>query len=208
MFDAVALDVDVIDAAGVTRVKRVEIGGRTLPLGADARSSITLIKRAKQKWDDVWVEAERDRAVLRSFLDHALLSASGVAADVPHTSLIVTSTPSETKTERVAFQPLSRDEASVWLRGVVRELIQGTHAYFLPCEALFVHARRDPAGPIGPVIEEARDVLGDAEGALALRSAYGPVPRPQNYPAPDEERARAIIASRFGAFFRKMERQP
>jgi exodeoxyribonuclease V gamma subunit len=208
VFDAVALDLDVVDAAGVTRLKRVEIGGRTLPLGAGAVSSITLIKRPKQKWDDQWVEAERDRAVLRSFLDHALLSASGVAADVPHSSLVVTSTPSETRSERVAFQPLSRDEASVWLRGVVRELLQVPHAYFLPCEALFVHARQDPAGPVGPWIEKARDVLGDAEGALALRSAYGPVPRPQDYPAPDEDRARAILASRFGAFFRKLERQP
>ena len=89
VFDAVVLDVDVVDAAGVAHVRRVEIAGRTLPLGVGAGASITLIKRPKQKWDDVWVEAERDRAVLRSFLDHALLSASGVAADVPHSSLIV-----------------------------------------------------------------------------------------------------------------------
>lgn len=208
IFDAVGLDVDLIDAAGVARVKRVEIGGRTLPLGAGAGASITLIKRPKQKWDDVWVEAERDRAVLRSFLDHALLSASGIAADVPHASLIVVATPSGAESERVAFAPMSRDEASVWLRGLVRELLQGPHAYFLPCEALFVHERQDPSGPVGPWLEKARAVLGDAEGALALRSAYGPVPRPQDYPAPDEERARAMIASRFGSFFRKLERKP
>jgi exodeoxyribonuclease V gamma subunit len=208
IFDAVGLDVDVIDAAGVAHVRRVEIGGRTLPLGAGAGASITLIKRPKQKWDGLWVEAERDRAVLRGFLDHALLSAAGVAADVPHASLIVVATPAGPESERVTFQPMSRDEASVWLRGLVRELLQGPHAYFLPCEALFVHARHDPAGPVGPWLEKARAVLGDAEGALALRSAYGPVPRPQEYPAPDEERARAMIASRFGSFFRKLERQP
>ncbi len=208
VFDAVVVDVEVVDAAGVARVKRVEIGGRTLPMGAGAGASVTLIKRPKQKWDDLWVQAERDRAVLRGFLDHALLSASGVAADVPHSSLIVVSTPSGKESERVAFQPMSRDEASVWLRGVVRELFQGPHAYFFPCEALFVHAREDPDGPVGPWLEKARAVLGDAEGALALRSAYGPVPRPQDYPAPDEERARAMIASRFGSFFRKLERRP
>jgi hypothetical protein len=208
VFDAVVLDVDVVDAAGVARVKRVEIGGRTLPLGAGAAASVTLIKRPKQKWDDRWVMAERDRAVLRGFLDHALLSASGVAADLPHASLIVVSTPTGRVSERVAFEPLSRDEASVWLRGLVRELFQGPHAYFFPCEALFVHARQDPDGPVGPWLEEARALLGDAEGALALRSAYGPVPRPQDYPAPDEQRARAMIASRFGSFFRKLERQP
>jgi hypothetical protein len=208
IFDAVGLDVDVIDAAGVAHVRRVEIGGRTLPLGAGAGASITLIKRPKQKWDGLWVEAERDRAVLRGFLDHALLSAAGVAADVPHASLVVVATPAGPESERVTFQPMSRDEASSWLRGLVRELLQGPHAYFLPCEALFVHARHDPAGPVGPWLEKARAVLGDAEGALALRSAYGPVPRPQEYPAPDEERARAMITSRFGSFFRKLERQP
>jgi exodeoxyribonuclease V gamma subunit len=208
VYDAVTLDVDVVDAAGVTRVKRVEIGGRTLPLGSAGASSITLVKRPKQKWDDAWVEAERDRAALRGFLDHALLSASGVASGAEHTSLVVTATPSETRSERLVFQPMTRDEACVWLRGVVRELLQVPHAYFLPCEALFVHERQDPRGPVGPWIEKARDVLGDAVGPLALRSAYGPVPRPQEYPAPDEERARAILASRFGAFFRKLERQP
>jgi exodeoxyribonuclease V gamma subunit len=208
IFDAFGLDVDVVDATGVAHVRRVEIAGRTLPLGAGAASSITLIKRPKQKWDGLWVEAERDRAVLRGFLDHALLSAAGVAADVPHASLIVVATPSGAESERVTFQPLSRDEASVWLRGLVRELLQGPHAYFLPCEALFVHARHDPGGPVGPWLEKARAVLGDAEGALTLRSAYGPVPRPQDYPAPDEERARAMIASRLGTFFRKLERRP
>jgi exodeoxyribonuclease V gamma subunit len=208
VFDAVVLDVDVVDAAGVARVKRVEIAGRTLPLGVGAAASVTLIKRPKQKWDDLWVTAERDRAVLRGFLDHALLSASGVAADRPHASLIVVSTPTGGVSERVAFEPMSRDEASVWLRGLVRELFQGPHAYFFPCEALFLHARQDREGPVGPWLEKARAVLGDAEGALALRSAYGPVPRPQDYPAPDEQRARAMIASRFGSFFRKLERRP
>jgi exodeoxyribonuclease V gamma subunit len=208
IFDAVGLDVEVVDAAGVAHIRRVEIGGRTLPLGAGARASITLMKRPKQKWDNLWVEVERDRAVLRAFLDHALLSAGGVASDVPRSSLLVVATPSGPESERVAFEPMSRDEASVWLRGLVRELMQGPHAYFLPCEALFAHAREDPSAPVTPWLEKARAVLGDAEGALSLRSAYGPVPRPQDYPAPDEERARAMIAARFGSFFRKIRRQP
>ena len=205
VFDAVVLDVDVLDAAGVAHVRRVEIGGRTLPLGVGAGASITLIKRPKQKWDDVWVEAERDRAVLRSFLDHALLSASGVAADVPHSSLIVTSTPAGSKSEPSRPAPVARRSVGV-ARGVVRELFQGPHAYFLPCEALFVHARKDPAGPVGRWLEQARAVLGDAEGALALRSRTVPCLRPQDYPAPDEDRVRMTsIASRFGTFFRKLE---
>jgi exodeoxyribonuclease V gamma subunit len=203
VFDAVVVDVDAVDGAGVMRVLRVEIAGRTLPMGAGAGASITLTKRPKERWDDAWVSAERDRASVRAFVDHAVLSASGVGANRPHASMIVVSTPDGPISERVSFDAMSRDEASAWLRGVLRDLLQGPHAYFFPCEAVFVRARRDPAGPVTPCLEEARDLLGDSEGPLSLRSAYGPVPRPHEYPAPDEERARSMIATRFGAFFDK-----
>jgi hypothetical protein len=49
-----------------------------------------------------------------------------------------------------------------------------------------------------PVVEEARGKLRGGDGPLGLRSAYGPVPAPQAYPAPSEEQARAMIARRFG----------
>jgi exodeoxyribonuclease V gamma subunit len=127
--------------------------------------------------------------------------------------VVVIKSPDEpARPERVEFAPLSRDEAIVWLRGVVRELLQGPHAYFLPCEAVFVHARSGERGedeaPLSAVVERARAALGDAEGALALRSAYGPVPRPQDYPAPDDARAGAMVERRFGAFFHKKIEEP
>jgi hypothetical protein len=68
----------------------------------------------------------------------------------------------------------------------------------MPCEAVFVHHARGPRGPVVPIIEEARDKLRGGDGPPALRSAYGPVPRPQEYPAPDEATARGMIARRFG----------
>jgi hypothetical protein len=209
VFDALPLDLEIVDPAGVRRLKRVEIGGRTLPMSAGGASSVTLVKRPKEPWDNAWVSAERDRAALRAFVDHAMLSAAGVAADRPRASVLVVHTPDgKPRSQRVKFAPMSRDEATVWLRGVVRELLEGPHAYFLPCEAVFVHQSQSPDGPVGAAIEKARDMLGAKDGPLALRSAYGPVPRPQDYPAPDEERARSLIASRFGAFFRNMEREP
>jgi len=213
VFDSVALDLELVDAAGVARMLRVDIGGRTLPMGAGAVTSITLNKRPKQKWDDLWVAAERDRTALRAFVDHAMLSASGVAAGQPHASMIVVRTPEGPLSERVGFAALTQDEALGWLRGLVRELLQGPHDYFFPCEAVFARERRDgeragPFAPYLPYLEKARALLGDAEGALALRSAYGPVPRPQAYPSPDEERARAMADARFGLFFRKLQRTP
>jgi exodeoxyribonuclease V gamma subunit len=199
------VEVDVADVTGVTRIVRVEIGGRTLPLGrhrSDATVSITLSRRAKQNRDE-WAGADRKRAMLRAFVDHAVLSAAGVAEGGSHASVIVVATPQGAIAERVSFDPISRGEASVWLRGLARELLAGPHAYFLPSEAVFVWHAKTPDGPVGPYLEAAREMLRDGDGPPGLRSAYGPVPRPQEYPAPAEASARAMIARRFGVLFEK-----
>ncbi|MDP9033587.1 MAG: exodeoxyribonuclease V subunit gamma [Myxococcota bacterium] len=202
--DPLALDVEVTDGAGVSRVVRVEVGGRTLPLGDEGAASVTLFRRAKEG-NDEWVRAGRARATLRAFVDHAVLAATGVAEARAHASIVVVATPQGSVTERVRFAPISRTEATVWLRTLVGELLGGPHAYFLPAEAVFVREWKDPQGPITPWLEDAREQLRDSDGPLGLRSAYGPVPRPQDYPAPDEASARAMIANRFGPIFQRIE---
>lgn len=189
----------------MSRVVRAEVGGRTLPLGNDASVSITLLRRAKEGNDD-WVRAGRARSTLRAFVDHAVLSATGIAEGRAHASALVVATPQGPVTEHARFAPMTRDEATVWLRALVRELLGGSHAYFLPSEAVFVHRWRDPGGPVTPWIEAAREQLRESDGPPALRSAYGPVPRPHEYPAPDEATARAMIASRFEPLFEGLER--
>jgi exodeoxyribonuclease V gamma subunit len=211
------IEVDVADPAGVTRLVRVEIGGRTLPVawpgspgpgsggGLEAGApgiSITLSRRAKEGKDD-WERADRQRAMLRAFVDHAVLSASGVSEGRSHGSLAVVATPQGTVTERVSFAPMSRGEAIRWLRGLARELLRGPHAYFLPSEAVLVWRAKGGDGPVVRWLELARERLRDGEGPPALRSVYGPVPRPHEYPVPDERTARAVIESRFGVLFEK-----
>jgi exodeoxyribonuclease V gamma subunit len=202
--DAVGIDVDVEDAAGVRRIVRAEVTGRTLPLAADGAASITLLKRASEA-TDAWARASRKRAMVRAFLDHAVLAASGLGANRPHTSLLVVATVDAPVIEAFVLAPLAEDEAKRWLRDRVRELLGHPHAYFLPCEAVFVHAERAlerPEAPLVPVIEEARDKLRGGDGPLALRSAYGPVSRPQEYPIPEESAARAMVDARFRAILR------
>jgi exodeoxyribonuclease V gamma subunit len=209
--EPVIVEVDVLDAAGVQHLVRAEIAGRTQPLGKDRTASITLAKRANDG-DDDWDRADRKRAALRAFVDHAVLSAAGIAAGQPHSSIYVLATAERAVTDLHDLAPLSQDAAKRWLRDVVRELLGDPHAYFFPCEAVFVHHARaeaarseradsstaGPSDPVGPVIEEARSKLRGGDGPLGLRSAYGPVPRPQEYPAPREDAARAMIARRFG----------
>jgi exodeoxyribonuclease V gamma subunit len=198
--EALHIDVDVTDRAGVLRLIRVEMGGRTLPLGGDSDTSVLLLRRRKDDAKkDEWVRAERDRLAIRAFVDHALFSASGVAASRARSSLVVLAMPDGTAvTDRVWFAPLSRDEATVWLRDAIRQLISRSHAYFFPCEAVFARALRDPAGPLTPWIEMARDRLGDDDDRSALRSSYGPVPRLSGYASPDEASACEMVAARFG----------
>ena len=198
--DPLSLDVDVTGPTGITTLVRVEIGGRSLSTAGGLSESVTLFKRAKEN-SDAWSEAGRERTALRAFIDHAMFSASGLAADQPHASVLVVATPEGPTTRRVQFAPLSADEAKGWLRGVVRDLLQETHAYFLPCEAVFVHARSTAHEPIGKLLDEARGRLARSDGPFALRSAYGPVPRPHAYPAPTDEAASAMIEHRFGAYF-------
>jgi exodeoxyribonuclease V gamma subunit len=202
------VEVDVADPTGVTHIVRAEIGGRTLPMGGGAaNASITLSHRIKEKQDE-WAKADRSRAMLRAFVDHAVLSASGVREGRCHESLVVVATPEEPITERVAFEPMSRGEATVWLRGLVRELLVGPHTYFFPAEAVLAWRDKDPDGAVVPWLEDARDRMGDSDGPLALRSAYGPVPRPHAYPIPEEAAARAMFDRRFRAIFEKRRQEP
>lgn len=196
---ALRLDVEVVDAAGIARLVRAEIGGRTLPLGPQRDSCLLLARRMKDEGKtNEWTRAERDRLALRAFVDHAILSASGLG-ETARASVVVLALPDgTTAVDRVAFAPISRAEATGWLRGLVRQLITGSHAYFFPCEAVLARAAsREPQGLVTPWIERARDRLGDDDRA-ALRSASGPVPRVDRYDAPDEDRAQEMVASRFG----------
>jgi|HubBroStandDraft_1064217.scaffolds.fasta_scaffold01740_4 exodeoxyribonuclease V gamma subunit len=197
--EALVLDADYTDRNGVTRVVKVELAGATLPLGADRTVSLTLAKRAAPQ--GVWAKA--DRAQLRAFVDHAVLSASGVTTSQPHDSLSILATPEGLVPEHASFGALTRDEAAGWLRGMVRDLLAGPHAYFLPCEAVLVHAAGDAGEPLAARLAEAQSKLRDSDGPLALRSAYGPVPHPDEYPLPDEASARAMVERRFGLFFSK-----
>jgi hypothetical protein len=199
--DAVALDVDVADAAGVVHLARVEVGGRTSAMSAGGYASLTLLKRPKPEKTDDWGKAEHDRLTLRAFVDHVVLSASGVGAGRAHDAIVVLSTPDKPDSKRTSFAPLARDRAAAWLRSVVRDLLTGPHAYFFPCESALAWQRSAARGDLVDWIAKARNFLGDSDNRSALRSAYGPVPRSSSYPIPGEDAARDFAMRRLGLLF-------
>lgn len=202
---SLAIDLELPDASGVARIVRVELGGRTIPIGGDA--SVILYRRNKMPNYKEWADADLERMLIRAFVDHAVLAASGFSERRERRCVTIISSPEGRLVEQATLQPMSSDEAIVWLRDVARDLLGAPHAYFFPCEAVFVHRGRPTDSPLVPVIEMARRNLRDADGSAELRSAYGPVPRLRDYPIPDEATARAMAAARFGAFFEKVQRR-
>jgi len=57
--------------------------------------------------------------------------------------------------------------------------------------------------PLAARLAEAQSKLRDSDGPPALRSAYGPVPHPDEYPLPDDASAREMVGRRFGLLFSK-----
>jgi exodeoxyribonuclease V gamma subunit len=196
--DPLRVDVDVVDRAGVARLLRVEVAGRTQPMGAGGSPSLALFVRGRESIQSEAAQADRERIALRALVEHVVLSASGIAPGRPRYGLTVIDTPDGPVTDKFDIQPVSQDQAIGWVRDVLRDMLGGPHDYFLPCEVVLSRARRDPDGPVLPAIVLARDKLASSDGPPALRSTYGPVPRAAEYPVPDESTACQMIARRFG----------
>jgi len=170
-----------VEIGGRTRI--VEVVGSTEALVLRRRGSLILKTIAKDKVQE---------GALRGFLDHVLLAASGErGGDDAHTAYLC----AEGKIDTIRFAPISREEATVYLRGLVEDLFSRVHDYFLPFRAVCQH----PAGGEG-VVRAAESLREDQR----YRS-YGPVRDAKRYEPPPEEEATAMIERRFGLFFRAQE---
>ncbi len=185
--DAILLDVTCEPFAGHRKEIRVEIHGKTDPVALDVPGSLLLQHRSGTKAEN---EVRFDRALLRGFLDHVALSASGLFAR-EHSALVCTAQ-GPLRAQRFALIPQA--EARDYLAALTSDLLSGSHAYLLPCEAVF--RQRCQGGTIADRVS----ALWDSE-RVSASSVYGPVPHPERQPPPSESFAQTLIARRFGLFF-------
>lgn len=163
------------------RPVRVELHGRTEPLGAGIGSVITTHR-----------PTEHPRNLLRGFLDHVALSAAGRLAERPHVATVITA---GEHVPRYALAPWTADQARAYLASLVTDLLGAKHEYLLPCEAVFAH-REKPDEPIAAMIDRYK-----SRGA-GFSCLYGPVSQIDHLAAPGN--AEVVIERRFGPLFGRL----
>jgi exodeoxyribonuclease V gamma subunit len=176
-----ALTVD-LGEQGASRPVRVELFGRTEPVGGPALGSVVLSHRP----------SEHPRHLIRGFLDQLALSAAGLVAERPHVTTVITSGEQVSQYSLAAW---TADEARAYLTALVTDMLGRTHEYLLPCEAVFAY-RDKPERPIAAVIENLK-----SRGA-GMSCLYGPVSQIDHLDAPRD--AEAVIERRFGPLFQRL----
>jgi len=106
---------------------------------------------------------------------------------------------------RLVLQPFYPREARDWLTAVSTDLLTGTHAYLLPCDAVYqeYQDREKGCAPDGHNLFTAiKEMAGDEWRSFP--SLWGPVPTPRLYEPPAPGEASRMVERRFEPFFKKI----
>lgn len=180
----IVLDVPVRQGHADATSVRVEIHGRTEMVSRHWPGSLSLLTR-----DSV---AEKD--FLAGFLDAIVLSLLPNHEKPPLYHAHVIPAPdlvNPLQTQRT-FRAIDEANARGFLTDVVADLIGGTHAYLLPCEAVFAWFRGEA---VASSIERMKE-----DDRVPCSTRYGPVPNFALYEPPSEQEAERLIERRFGLF--------
>ncbi len=162
----------------------VDLVGQTELLGASGPGSVILSPGMKPN----------DKYMLRGVIDHIAQAAAGRGVDESHGTTILTA---GDKGAHYRFAPWSRDEARGYLAGLLGELLEGSHDYLLPCEAVFnARDRRKPS-----VVPEINKLTRASRSSFSCM--YGPVTSLIGLAAP--EHADELVTRRFKPIFDRVQ---
>lgn len=185
ILDPIVLEEVALDS----RKARIEIYGKTDPVIEEDPGALLL---QRHKADDI----RKQKDSLRAFFDQLLMTASGIRARKPYSACLLLADADGEACHRETFDAMTPEEARSYLATLCREMLRGGNDTLLPCEAVFKW-KSDESKSLSEIIEKFRE--GKEKGSFA----WGPVPYPETYPAPDSDAARAMIERRFGLYFRK-----
>ncbi len=206
--------------AGSRRMVPVLIGGLTDAVSIDHPLSIILRPGKPPAHKGKAAVVGMIRYFLRGLIDQALLAAAGILGDGERTVVVLyAGGTEETAAFRMRLRPANRQKARQWLATLAEDLLDNSHAYLLPCEAV-VSVYYDEAkkaaqggvkGSIFPVVAEGAGQaiingagLRDQVRQMAqdqwktFSSLWGPVPSPRSYEPPEADEAAGMAVRRFG----------
>jgi len=166
---------------------RIELYGHTEIVSRHLPGSLTPVLRT----------FATDKDYLRGFLDAVVLSLlpDHQALAEYHADVILLPEKNKNPRLRRTFRGIDRKRAHRFLITLLGDLFGASHAYLLPCEAVFDYLSERTHNPIETSVERMKD-----NDRQACSSRYGPVPNFEEYDPPDKEKAHAIIERRFGLF--------
>ncbi len=225
VLDPLSLNTELTGPEQQKRVVQVRFSGLTEALFGNRMVSVTFQPRKPPAVKSGNSLGSIFRIFLRGIVDQTLLSALNIYP-VGERQILVCYSGGTSKTEmlKMRLRPPDPEQARSWLATVSADLLGGTHAYLMPCEAVFLdycdQLNAYNAGKKtkrGSLLPEPADVdigsLLDGENirfhvkSLAenersiFSSLWGPVPSPRLYEPPPEEEAARIAARRFGPLF-------
>ena len=176
-----------VPLAGGARPIRVELFGRTEIISRKLPGSLTPVLRT----------SATDKDYLRGFLDAIVLSLlPGHHAPAEyHADVILLPDKNKNPIARRTFRGIEPERARQFLITLLGDLFGGSHAYLLPCEAVFDYLSEKTHTPIETSVTRMKD-----NDRQACSSRYGPVPNFEYYDPPDNEEAHAIVERRFSLF--------
>jgi exodeoxyribonuclease V gamma subunit len=170
---------------GDSQPVRVELHGRTELVLDELPASITPVVKDKP--------TEKD--FLAGFLDAVVLTLlpGHHVFDEYHAHVIPGGDGADLAKSHRVFHGIDQAKAREFLTMLLADLLGGSHAYLLPCEAVFDYL----AGKRS--IESSVEEMKENENK-SCSSRYGPVPNFEEYDPPDDDEAQRIIKRRFGLF--------
>ncbi len=227
ILDPLSLEVALEGIGKPKRVVPVRINGLTEGLVNDRLVSVTFQPKKPPAQKNGNTLASAFRYLLRGIVDHAVLSAAGEAGTRERQVLVCyAGAAGETGRLRLKLLPLEQERARSWLAAVATDLLRDSHAYLMPCEAVFLayyeqmktitrgKKGSEKSGAIisglpGADVQSLLDgeflrskVVQMAEKERAVFSSlWGPVPLPRNYQPPTADQAARNVWRRFGPLF-------
>lgn len=178
----IVLDIRV---RGRTQPVRVELHGRTELVLNELPASITPVVRD--------MASEKD--FLAGFLDAVVLSQlpGHRVPEVYHAHVIPGGDGADLARSHRVFHGINQANAREFLINLLSDLLGGSHAYLLPCEAVFSFLSNKRS------IESSVEKMKESENE-PCSSRHGPVPNFEEYDPPRDDEARHMIERRFGLF--------